>query len=243
MRSLARKEHHDEVESEGTWAVSYGDMVTLLLCFFILFFTVDPQREHQKSLQSGLLQVFENQGVKPGEISSRTGVEQAMPAKPSVDPEMLKNLGARAFKNDEKIVVEFPNVSFFRSGEIKISKEGTAALSRFAKMYLPYAGSYVVGIRAFTDRKAVLQKKNRSFRDNLELSALRSVAATRILQKEGVPLRLIRVGGYGELQETADDLAANRAADGKTHDPKKRTVQDDLARKVVLVIEPGGKTK
>ena len=28
---------HQEEDSEGSWAVSYGDMITLLLSFFVIF--------------------------------------------------------------------------------------------------------------------------------------------------------------------------------------------------------------
>ena len=37
-RQLATEE--GEIDSEGSWAISYGDMITLLLTFFILFFNM-----------------------------------------------------------------------------------------------------------------------------------------------------------------------------------------------------------
>jgi flagellar motor protein MotB len=39
------KEVASEEESEGTWAVSYGDMITLLLSFFVIFYNTDFEKE------------------------------------------------------------------------------------------------------------------------------------------------------------------------------------------------------
>ena len=39
------KEAASEEESEGTWAVSYGDMITLLLSFFVIFYNTDFEKE------------------------------------------------------------------------------------------------------------------------------------------------------------------------------------------------------
>jgi len=105
------------------------------------------------------------------------------------------------------------------------------AIANFVKVYMPYAGNYNVGIRAYADKRKVL-KKNRKFEDNLELSALRSIATMRVLQAAGIPLNRIRTGGYGELILTANELTEIPA------DKRAPASEYDFARKVVLVIEP-----
>ncbi len=44
-----------EVDSEGSWAISYGDMVTLLLTFFILFFSLDSTPQKYTAIQDALV--------------------------------------------------------------------------------------------------------------------------------------------------------------------------------------------
>lgn len=200
--------HADEMEidSEGTWAISYGDMVTLLLTFFIVFFSINPNDQ---------------------ETEYRNGVRMAL----------LKHLQGHedhsvAYDQGNHILVEFPGISFFDSGKIELTAEGRQTLQDFAKTYLPYAGQYKVGIRAFTDHKKINPKKNHRFKDNLELSALRSISTMRILQGSGIPLERLNVGGYGELTITANEL--NKIG------PELRAPAStlDLARKIVLVIQP-----
>ena len=56
---MKRRRHNDEmditVDSEGSWAVSYGDMITLLLSFFVLYFTVDFEAQRDEQLKGAML--------------------------------------------------------------------------------------------------------------------------------------------------------------------------------------------
>jgi len=125
--------------------------------------------------------------------------------------------------------VDFPNTSFFDLGKENINKKGIEALNDFVKVYMPYAGHYTLGIRAYTDTRKVMGGKR--FKDNLELSALRSISTMRALSSLGVPMDKMKLGGYGELKLTLEEL--NRLAEETgSKDPM------SFARKVVLVIEP-----
>ena len=41
MSLIKKNRIHSEEDSEGTWAISYGDMITLLLSFFVIFYNAD----------------------------------------------------------------------------------------------------------------------------------------------------------------------------------------------------------
>ena len=74
----------------------------------------------------------------------------------------------------------------------------------------------------------------------------------RILQKAGLPLKRMKLGGYGELTQTVSDLktarmpatsgpvnlAANASTLPRTSHDLNLDLSLSLARKVVLVIEP-----
>jgi chemotaxis protein MotB len=234
MLRRKRAVEHEEVDSEGTWAVSYGDMVTLLLTFFIVFFSTDDKKASKQKVQlkMSLIEQLNNRSQTSPDRGSSPRLRLGRKEEEGIDRDVLKRLSGVAQDKGSHILVDFPFVSFFNSGEVQLSDEGEKAIMNFVKVYTPYAGNYVVGIRAFADARPVRQLEGRRYRDNLELTALRSVAAMRVLQKAGVPLSRIRTGGYGEMVVTAQELAdmpANRS---------KPRSELDLARKIVLVIEP-----
>ncbi len=143
-------------------------------------------------------------------------------------------LGLRRFffdRNRAPLIIEFNEVSFFPLGVVDLTKAGREVLSGFATSFIPFAGKYDLAIRAFTDTRPVKVKTGR-FMDNLELSALRSVAAMRILQNSGVPLRDMRIAGLGEFKLPHQYEKAERTTASEEVDPLR------YARKVILVIEP-----
>lgn len=231
MLTVNRKKniHKGQVDSEGTWAISYGDMITLLLAFFVLFFTVDPEKERSDELTSSLVVALtEDSGAdetkKPSEMlnlgdNPGEGIEQRL----------IDKWGAAVHQVGHKIIIDFPGISFYQLGNVRVNSEGEDTLKRFAEKYMPYSGKYLLGIRAFTDSRPIKYKKK--YRDNLELSALRSVSAMRVLRDAGIPLDRMKLGGYGELKVTYDELKEQS---------KKKYNKDALAlaRRVVLVIEP-----
>ncbi|MCB0422611.1 MAG: hypothetical protein KDD61_16535 [Bdellovibrionales bacterium] len=236
-RRQKEKEYH--VDSDGTWAISYGDMITLLLAFFVMFFTLDPQKSNESQMQELLLTELKKSADVLNESDetassfrqSNISVGEDSDREKNLTPEVVKNWGGKVYKIGYRIIVEFPNISFFKTGYIDVNHEGLRELEHFAKIYTPFAGKYILGIRAFTDSRKVLHKDR--YRDNLELSALRSISAMRALRKFGIPLERMRLGGYGELKTTQDDLIRLPA--------DQRSDSMALSRKVVLVIEPEAK--
>jgi chemotaxis protein MotB len=234
---------HEEVDVEGSWAVSYGDMVTLLLCFFILFFSVKPDAKDNKRMQSAVfnlllntskLQNTENLNNGNSENKDRNVASDLSYGKENesgIPKEVLLRFNGVPHKVGEQILIEFPGVSFFDSGSIHLTQQGVEEILRFSKIFSPYISHFDVGVRAFTDSKPVRADKNLPYKNNLELSALRSVSTMRILAKSGVPVDNIKLGGFGELRLTAKQL------DLIPIEKRKLTSEFDLARRVVLVIE------
>jgi len=250
MASRKTKSHaeHEEVDSEGSWAVSYGDMVTLLLTFFILFFSMEKPNPNSNKLKLALLDDLNSQ--KFGAIASQefkripadSEIKNKLntPDLPGDDPNIREIKFPKEFKGivydmGDKILIEFPGISFFNSAQVELTREGRNNLAAFTKLFMPYAGHFYVGIRAFADPRKV-KRDNHRFRDNVELSALRSISTLRELQTNGIPINRIRTGGFGELIVTKEEIERLPAS--------KRTpsVHNDLARRVILVIEQGGKS-
>jgi len=235
---------HEEIDAEGSWAVSYGDMVTLLLCFFILFFSVKPDSKNAKEIQSAVFNLLSSTSNELNKENRRNPSTESAAAsadnniisygdKPEqgVSKEILLKFNGVPHQIGQQIIIEFPGISFFDSGQTHLTKEGVQEMIRFAKIFTPYSAHFDIGIRAFTDIKPVKNSPNLPYKNNLELSALRSVKTMQVLLKNGIPHDNIRLGGFGELRLTAKQLAELPA------EKRKINSEFDLARKVVLVLE------
>ncbi len=237
LRDRRRMAPHDDVDSEGSWAVSYADMVTLLLGFFVLFFTVDFDKERAESLMKSLsISLTQAEGRFPSseEQQEATLADGEVGAGQLPSPDLaleVEDTDINLVEFNEKLIVDFLGVSFFRSAQTQLTSDGEKALNKFAERYIPYAGQYIVQVQAFTDHRPVRSRRGLAFSDNLELSALRSVAAMRTLQQAGIPLNRMRLSGFGELVLSEDYLR-------KVATENNQRARLDLARKVVLVITP-----
>ncbi len=246
-RLATLREAGDGVDAEGSWAISYGDMVTLLLTFFILFFSTNRESQESNGLQAALLARL---GAESGSTTEVQGKPQPVAdlgeqaREMGLDTRIIESWGGKARAVGSRIVVEFPEISFFGLSQTHLTPEGAQALQQFTRLYVPYAGRNVLGIKAFTDTVAVdrarSKRERRKFDDNLELSAMRSIAAMRSLQRAGIPLDRMRISGHGELKLEISKIAGRSMA--AATDPT-RTRGNPLARKIVLVIEPETKEK
>ncbi len=200
-------------EIHNNWEISYGDMVTLLLGFFVIFFNVknDPLN----------VQILLNQFKT--EIKAQPYEEPTGPKAENVLKVFNPNDKNTAFPHQagNKLIIEFPGVSFFEAGGIDLTIEGKKALETFAKKAQNFTGQFRYVIRGYTDNKP--PGSHPLYKDNLELSAFRSISAIRYLKQSGLKLSDMRIGGYGETDHTERVLP-----------PEVRK----LDRKIVIVIEP-----
>jgi len=226
-------EEVEELDTEGTWAVSYGDLVTLLLTFFIIFFSTDPKQgtKQKIELKVSLIETLKSKSAAPSETGHREELNVGNKNEQGIDPEILKKWNGVIHDKGNHIIIEFPYVSFFKSGQTDLTQEGKEALTNFVKVYLPYAGNYWINVLGYTDIRKVRWNSHR-YKDNLELSALRSISGVRTLQISGIPLNRLKVGGIGDLALTASELQAIPL------EKRGPSAELALARKIVLVIEP-----
>jgi len=225
-----------EEDSEGTWAISYGDMITLLLSFFVIFYNADFEKNKQVKLNHHLS--FDIENLKPhlttvkADPEAKKAPEQVVPGDTSastISVNGLSDFDIKVHEVGDNLVVTFGKISFFDSGSTEVRKETIPFLKLFTEKYLPYAGKYQLSIKGFTDKKPV-RKERRNYKDNLELSVLRAVSAMRHLQKAGLPLNRMEIAGVGELRTIEKIIPKSTQLDPKE--------LEALSRTVMLVIKP-----
>ena len=209
---IRSKQHTAEIHNN--WEISYGDMVTLLLGFFVIFFNV---KNDPLNIQI-LLDKFKN-NLKIADTSREQQIQQEVPL--ALFHPLAKEAEAMPYQVGNKLIIEFPGISFFEAGSVDLTDAGQKALSTFANKAKDFTGQFRYVVRGYTDNKS--PGKHPIYKDNLELSAFRSISAIRFLKEQGLKLSDMRIGGYGETEHSERTLPAEvRKAD----------------RKIVIVIEP-----
>lgn len=228
MRKKLSSNHiEEEVESEGSWAISYGDMITLLLSFFVIFFSTDFNKKKKEDQTEQVRSEIASVDFLKTETQKISGTAQKQH---SIKNNIVLNdakIEVIAVKNN--LLVKFSGISFFKSGSVELTPEGAEVIRSFSEKYIPYASVYGMSVRAFTDQRKVIQKRNR-FKDNLELSALRAISAMRELQRSGIPLTQMDIAGLGELVEFQKYIGLEKEMSEEQ--------KNALSRTIVMIIRP-----
>ncbi len=218
-------------EAEGGtsgWLTTFNDLVTLLMVFFVLLFTMSSTetkklKQFQVSIMRGLgvlekgegspvgvIESFGDKGSKRGAIREEMipegdeGLEDYMEALKS-----FKGMDVRFRGKDQ--VMSLDGSALFESGSADISPDAFAVLKELLKIIK--ANSCRVRVEGHTDNIPIFTEK---FDSNWELSTARAVNIVKYLVEEGniAPQRLSAVG-YGESRplvpnDTPEHRARNR---------------------------------
>lgn len=211
------------------WIAAFGDLMSLLLCFFVLLLSMSSMDAKKVSEAigslSGAMSVLEG-GIKT-EISKKrvqesTPLENRDESTEAVNriaqsiieaSEMVKQSGGPAVSLEESedgFVIRLPANSLFKAGSAKIENQDTILfLKRVALIIQEFPNNVEVGVRGHTDN--VAPGSTSVFRDNWELSAARALSVLKILINGGVDEKRIHGSGFGEFKPlTTNDTAKGR---------------------------------
>lgn len=216
--------------SSPPWMTTYSDMVTLLLCFFVLLFSfasidVDRFREILRSIQLSL----GYQSIISSPVSPPPTLEEELPKGEDQEEEELREKLAEAKELESKVItfleeagleeqvstrreewsviMELPDQVFFDRGKADLKAEAIAILDKLAGFFrdLPYT----VIVEGHTCNLPI---STREFPSNWELSVVRAVRVTRYLVEErGLDAKRFIATGYGEFRP----IASNDTAEGR----------------------------
>lgn len=221
------------------YMATYGDMMTLLLCFFVLLFAMSSVDSAKFKAfidsYSGSTGILEGGDVilsEQGMLGS--GVKQFpnSPVTSVKNQEMyLKNKELQGVKNqieefiyaeklDSKvgveqkgdgIVIRFADALLFESGKAVLKKEAIKVLDILAEELKSYIGQgYRLSFEGHTDNVPI---RNAQFPSNWELSASRAIAVAKFfIGEKGFVPGTISAEGFGEYMPIADNATAEGRA-------------------------------
>jgi len=225
----------DSSQREAPWLNTYADMVTLILCFFVLLFAMSAinVRKFQSVIASlqGALGILDrsshpalpppDEGVFDAEQLRLQLLAQEMAQIRAMAKSFRKELGKLGLADKVSVEVEERGV-VFRFADAVLFDVGKAELRPEARSVLTVVGQMVkkvsnpVRVEGHTDNWPIHTEK---FPSNWELSTGRATSVVRFLIEEvGVPPRRLQAAGYGEFHpidsnETAEGRQMNRRVD------------------------------
>lgn len=213
-------------EAKGAnWMDTYGDMVTLLLTFFVLlysFSSIDSNKwERLAAALSGGKGVLLEQnaveklkdGEKPGEKSNNVladgqiSVQNAenlyRQLKEYIEQNKLEKDVALT-RADDEIRIRFTSSVLFDLGKADIRPDAHQILNDVAYAIKTYDKTIeMVRIEGHTD---TLPIKTKQFPSNWELSTARAVNVLRyLIENSGLPAEMLSAVGYGEYHPIGDN--------------------------------------
>jgi chemotaxis protein MotB len=222
-------------EGAADWLLTYGDMVTLLLTFFVLLYTtaeIDGYRlrlilaafpglgslEGGVTLQEGRLAELGNTIESLPSMQRGRALDEARRQAVSIfEPEVRSNQ-VRITQDERGLVISLASDAFFEtaSAELNIEESREVFIKLSELLQSDAVANRKFRIEGHTDN--VPTDPTGPWETNWELSTARSLSVLRLLRDYGVPEERFQVMGLADTvplvsNDTAEGRAYNRRVD------------------------------
>jgi chemotaxis protein MotB len=213
----------EDVSLFPQWLTIFNDLVTLLMVFFVLLFSlgsIDHGRfkNFQNALQGAMGVLYEGRKPSAGVITAQGSRSGIAGQSGQIDASSL-NAGLEAEYTPKGIQLILDESLMFSTGSAQLTAGGMQMLDKVNTIVKPLNRS--VRVEGFTDNIPIATAL---YQSNWELSAARAVSVVKYMIEKGgfAPIRM-SAAGYGDSRpRVANDSPANRARN----------------RRVEIVLEP-----
>lgn len=214
-----KKKPEDKIDED--WMSTYGDMVTLLLCFFVMMLSVSkPDVAKFEMIQAGMNESLGKKEVtRPIEMMMMELSDdiQSMSAEEDI------SLGS----DTQGVVLEISDDLAFAYGSAVIREEAVPVLKKIAAtLQSERYNSFNFSIEGHTSDEAF---SSPMYPSNWELSSARAATVARFMEKRGIPRVRLKVVGLYDVSPKYPN-----------HDPYGQPIPQNRSknRRVVIHIEP-----
>lgn len=176
--------------SQTSWMLSYADIVTVLLCFFIIFYSLE------KNIEKRATNAIKGYATDQGILSKHTAPEVDTGYRYAI--EALKELrGVEIVQSSSFVDIYFKEVVFFKPGSYTVSVEGKSLIDSIVSRLRQVDTKYRLEIQGHADKTPVTKSNKRWWKSNMELSVLRALKVYTYLIGKNMPKKHLSVAGYG----------------------------------------------
>lgn len=210
----------DEAEEAEEWMMSYGDLMTLLLCFFIIFFA-EYKNQSDEVLKMELGKTFnEVQDMKEedGEKQRARALmlsQIELQVREEMDLLDVPDVNMGIHRHRKEVLLRLYESDFFHIGSYNLKPNGRRVLNRVAELLSPFQDKVIIKVEGHSDSLPV--NPFSSYQTNLNLSSLRASHAANVLISHNINESRLRVVGFGSAKQLVPDRlpASDEGAVGK----------------------------
>jgi chemotaxis protein MotB len=178
-----RRQGHEE-----SWILSYADLITNLLLFFVVLLTA-------ANLSKGRMQQIAKSisgEESPQSLSSiKKQIDQA------ISDKKLQEM-VRTSETTDGLELSLNSGVVFDSGKAAIRPELDATVASMLQLLTPYSKKYSFAVEGHTD--SIPLAPGATFATNWDLSAARAIVVRQRLEDVGIPKERVRVEGYADTK-------------------------------------------
>jgi len=231
--ALPRKKKKCPPEGSPEWMTTYGDMVTLLLTFFVMMYTtatVDGSKlkliiaafsglgvlSGGNTLQSGELAELGNNIMSLPSMEKGRALDEARKRAVSQFQPEIKSNQVRVTVDERGLIISLAADSFFRPASAEVDIEADRETLQKAASFLVSLPDRTFRIEGHTDSAPT--DPDGPWETNWELSAARATNVLHYLVDFGVNEQQFQVAGFADTEpladnETPEGRAYNRRVD------------------------------
>jgi chemotaxis protein MotB len=216
---MRKKRRIEDQENHDRWLLTYSDLITLLLAFFIMMYTLSKQDAQKYQEVSAHLRAIFSGGT--GILGNRTAPSSrgtAMLPPEASNGEIMKQLeeGIRSVAlpaemernfnillDDRGIVVRALDQAFFSEGKADLQDKAKRAIDKIIPILKQ--ANRDVRIEGHTDNVPI---STAEFKSNWELSVRRATEVVRYVTEKGsFPPEMISAAGYAEFRPLVSNVS------------------------------------
>lgn len=188
-------------EDGSNWAVSYSDILMVLMSFFVIFFSMGKTDSSNESL---VAKIALEMGVKTN--APAIDAKQQKPFNGTTKGEGGKpehgwaaatiqghlkglNIEAKAGRNDDELIINLPD-QIYNKREFILNASGKAQLTTVLNLLLQYQNQIRIVFVGHSD-SSLLTNGNAYLENNFDLSSLRASRAMEIALRMGIDKNIL----------------------------------------------------
>lgn len=211
MRARRRKSTSEhESPNRDRWLISYADLVTLLLAFFIVMYGASDSERAHKIAESFVAQNTGGNGILPGnssETDERAKFQQSL----AENPVLMQKAKIRQTKSG--LIISLSEAGVFAPGDATLGSDAQALIKTIAENL--DSKDYLIRVEGHTDSTPI---SNAKYSSNWELSTARAANVLQKLLEYGIAPDRLSAAGYGGFQPIADNSTPEGRAQNRRVD-------------------------